>query len=62
KLSQIKKDLFQRAVVRAHPRVIELLRGPYREQLRLICRQIRAEVELREDAHLSWESYDLTFH
>lgn len=62
KLSQIKKGLFQRAVVRAHPRVVELLRGPYREHLRTICRQIRAEVELREDADLAWESYDLTFH
>jgi ribonuclease G len=62
KLSQIKKGLFQRAVVRAHPRVIELLRGPYRENLRAVCRQIRAEVELREAPDLAWESYDLTFH
>ena len=62
KLMQIRKGLFQRAVVRANPRVIELLRNTYRDQLRGICRRIRAEIELRDQPTLQLDQYDLTFY
>lgn len=61
KLSQIQGGIFTKATVRAHPEVIDLLRGLYRGRLRSICRQMEAEIELREDRRLNMENYDLTF-
>lgn len=61
KLSQIQTGLFHNALVRAHPKVIELLRVNCRDSLRRICRKLRAEIELREDEGLNQEMYDLTF-